>query len=187
MNRKLSKIIKIAILSALASVVMFFLKFPIFAPPVNFLEVDFSNVFSLLGGFMFGPLTAVAIEFFKILLYMLYNGFASKTFYIGELSNLIYSVAFVLPVTTLYHFKKGKKTVLIGLLCSVLFVCAAAVITGHYIIYPMYVKRFGEFLSFTLAWKFALTYVLGFNAIKYSASAIIVFLLYKRVKFLFKW
>ena len=55
-----SAIAKIAMFAALAFAVSY-LEFPIF-PAASFLQMDFSCVFVLLGGFMFGPVAAVIIS-----------------------------------------------------------------------------------------------------------------------------
>ena len=54
-----STIAKLAMLSALACAVTF-LEFPIF-PPASFLKLDFANVFVLIGGFMYGPVSEIII------------------------------------------------------------------------------------------------------------------------------
>ena len=182
MDKTLSTLIKIALFSALSVTVMLipFLKFPIF-PVIGFMDLDFSNVFSLFGGFLLGPLAAILIEFFKILLYALIKG--TSTGYVGEFANFIIATAFVLPATILYKYKKGVKWVLLGLIFSVLCVVIVGTLVNYFVLFPLFLPKGHDMLTF----KFIVTWIPAFNAIKYGLAAIIVFLLYKRIKFLFRW
>ena len=71
-----------AVFVALAYVISY-LEFPIF-PAVPFLKLDFSNVFIMLGGFMYGPVPAVLIGLAKECLCFLSK---SSTFGVGEIAN----------------------------------------------------------------------------------------------------
>ena len=100
------RIAKIALLSALAYVVTF-LEFPIF-PAAPFLKLDFSAVFVLLGGFMYGPVTAVVISGVKELLSLL----DTQTAGVGELANFLLTFSFIIVPTFVYRYKKGIKRLL---------------------------------------------------------------------------
>lgn len=110
---------KIALLSALAYVVTF-LEFPIF-PAAPFLKLDFSAVFVLLGGFMYGPVTAVVISGVKELLSLL----DTQTAGVGELANFLLTFSFIIVPTFVYRYKKGIKTVCITLAVGCVLLNAA--------------------------------------------------------------
>lgn len=113
------RIAKIALLSALAYVVTF-LEFPIF-PAAPFLKLDFSAVFVLLGGFMYGPVTAVVISGVKELLSLL----DTQTAGVGELANFLLTFSFIIVPTFVYRYKKGIKTVCITLAVGCVLLNAA--------------------------------------------------------------
>ena len=107
MNNKkfgISEITKIAILASI-SVLLMLIKVPLpFSP--TFLELDIAELPALIGGFAMGPLAGFLIVCIKILLNIVING--TKTFYVGELSNLIVSSAFVLTTALIYKHNKSK-------------------------------------------------------------------------------
>ena len=170
------RIAKIALLSALAYVVTF-LEFPIF-PGAPFLQLDFSNVFVLLGGFMYGPLASVLISGIKEVLSLLDSG----TVGVGEIANFIMTLAFVLVPVTVYRFKKGLPTVTLTLAAGCVLQIAASLVVNRYINFPLY----EAFLPFSAAEAFAQWwwYIILFNLIKCAAVSLVTLLLYKRISWL---
>ncbi len=156
-----------------------FLEFPIF-PAAGFLKLDFSFVFILLGGFMYGPIAGVLISGVKETLKLM----TSSTGGVGELANFIVCVAFIIIPTVVYHFKKGIVTVLITLLIGILVQTAVALMCNRYIMFPMYELFFKmpAEKAFELLWL----YILLFNLLKGVMISVIVLLLYKRISHLFK-
>ena len=165
----------IAIFAALSYVVSF-IEFPIF-PAAGFLKFDFSSVFVLLGGFMYGPIAGVIISAVKELLRYI----SSATGGVGEVANFIVTVSFILLPTVVYVFKKGIPTVIITLILGALLQTGAALISNRYIMFPMYMGGGAE-----QAFSSLYAYVLFFNLIKGVAVSVVVFLLYKRISYLFK-
>lgn len=70
-NTKLSKLIKISLLAAIAYIIMY-IAFPLPLFPA-YLTFDFSDFPALLGTFSMGPLAGVAIELIKNLLHLVLN------------------------------------------------------------------------------------------------------------------
>ena len=98
-----------AVFSAL-SFVVYLLEIPIFAgTPASFLELDFSNVFVMLAGFMYGPIPAILITAVKESIHIA----VGSTGGIGELANMIITTAYVLLPSIVYRYKKGFKTVVV--------------------------------------------------------------------------
>ena len=171
-----SRIAKIALLSALAYVVTF-LEFPVF-PAVSFLKLDFANVFILLGGFLYGPVAAVAISGVKELLSLI----DTQTIGVGEVANFLLTLSFVLVPTIVYRFKKGLPTVTVTLAIGCVLQIAASLVVNRYINFPLY----ENFLPFSAVEAFAQWwwYIILFNLIKCAAVSLVTLLLYKRISWL---
>ena len=170
-----SRIAKLALLTALAYVVTF-LEFPIF-PAAPFLQLDFSNVFVLLGGFLYGPLAAVIISLLKECLSLLDSG----TNFVGEIANFLINFAFYIVPTVVYRYKKGLKWVIPMLVIGTILQVAASLPVNRYINFPLFMGD-GAASSFAALWW----YIILFNLIKGAAVSLVTILLYKRVSWLFK-
>lgn len=179
----------VGLMGAVSAVLMLF-RFPIpFMPP--FLSFDLSGVMEMLGGYMFGPAAAFCIIVVKILLQLVMQGTYSLG--TGELQNLILSSCYVMPALFIYHRKKTKKTAAAGMAFSTVLVAVVAIFTNLYMIIPFYVNLFGMTMDDIIsmcsavnpAMKDAMTMavlgILPFNLIKYGATSILTFLLYKRL------
>ena len=95
-------ITKVAVLSAVATVLYFFARFPIFTvPPFNVLDMDFSDIPALIGGFALGPVASVIIAFIRCAVKLS----TSTTAFVGELSAFVVSISFTLPATIIYKYK----------------------------------------------------------------------------------
>lgn len=170
-----SRIAKLALLTALAYVVTF-LEFPIF-PAAPFLQLDFSNVFVLLGGFLYGPLAAVIISLLKECLSLLDSG----TNFVGEIANFLINFAFYIVPTVVYRYKKGLKWVIPMLVIGTILQVAASLPVNRYINFPLFIGD-GAASSFAALWW----YIILFNLIKGAAVSLVTILLYKRVSWLFR-
>ena len=155
-----SRIAKLALLTALAYVVTF-LEFPIF-PAAPFLQLDFSNVFVLLGGFLYGPLAAVIISLLKECLSLLDSG----TNFVGEIANFFINFAFYIVPTVVYRYKKGLKWVIPMLVIGTILQVAASLPVNRYINFPLFIGD-GAASSFAALWW----YIILFNLIKGVAVA----------------
>ena len=173
-----------AIFSAL-SFITYLLELPIMAgTPATFLELDFSNVFVLLAGFIYGPIPEIIVTLVKELIHIL----VGSTGGVGEFANIILTITFVLVPTIVYQYKKGIKTVVLTLLIACVLQSGASLLTNKLINFPFFMGSVPfkptDFSNqmFNLMWK----YILLFNAIKTVSISILTVLLYKRIKYLFK-
>ena len=184
----------IAMLSAIAAVLMIFeIQLP-FSP--SFVKFDFSDLPVMLGGFLIVPFAGGIIAFMKILLHFLLNG--TTSFFVGDLSNLLLTLSFVLPASFIYQQKKTKKTAIQGLLVSIICTSLLAIIFNLFLIFPLYLKvlnlKMVDLINmihvvnplvkdvFTMI-VFSL---LPFNLFKYSIVSMITMLSYKKLSILFK-
>ena len=172
------KIAGIAVFAALSFVVSF-LEFPIF-PAASFLKLDFSSVFTLLAGFIYGPVSGIAVCAVKELLCVT----KSSTGGVGEIANFIVTVCFMIIPAVTYRFKKGFGTVAITLAAGCVLENFAALIANRFINFPLYMG--GDMTVAVNMFNQLWPYIVLFNLIKTVAVSIITILLYKKVSSLIK-
>lgn len=181
MNLKLKTIVYVGILSAVATVLMIFPHFPIFPAPADFLDVDFSDVPALLASVTINPVAGVIVVLIKNLFHLL----QTKTFAVGELSNLILGSVYALSVGVLarYTFKKTlmKKKLLFVLPIAVIAVTVSAALSNFFIVLPFYAKFMPALAEVFGKFEFILTWIVPFNIIKASLQAVVFYLLYRGV------
>ena len=181
----------IAMFSAISAVLMVFeIQLP-FSP--SFVKFDFSDLPVLLGGFLIGPFAGGIIVFMKILLHFLLNG--TTSFFVGDLSNLLLTLSFVLPASFIYQQKKTKKTTIQGLLVSIICTSLLAIIFNLFLIFPLYLKvlnlKMVDLINMIhvvnpLVITMIVFSLLPFNLFKYSIVSMITMLSYKKLSILFK-
>ena len=138
-NKNTVYLTKVACLSAVAALLML-LEFPLpFAPA--FYELNFSEVAVLVSGFALGPFAAVLTELIKILLNLVING--TDTAFIGELSNFIMGLAFVLPAAFIYKYKKTLSGAIIGMAVGMVSLAVFGGLVNYFMMIPAYVKFMG--------------------------------------------
>ncbi len=171
---------KIAVFAVLGFVVTY-LEFPLFPAVVPWLKLDFSNVFTLMGGFALGPISVLFIEFVKQLLCLF---FKSSTGGVGEIANLLMGVAFALPASIFYRRNKTRKVALFGMLIGIALQIVAACFANYFILIP---ALMGGVQNLPLdPAKYIFVYVTVFNLIKGVTVAAVTFVLYKHISKLLK-
>lgn len=184
----------IAMFSAISAVLMVFeIQLP-FSP--SFVKFDFSDLPVMLGGFLIGPFAGGIIVFMKILLHFLLNG--TTSFFVGDLSNLLLTLSFVLPASFIYQQKKTKKTAIQGLLVSIICTSLLAIIFNLFLIFPLYLKVLNLKMVNLInmihvvnplvkdVFTMIVFSLLPFNLFKYSIVSMITMLSYKKLSILFK-
>lgn len=192
MNRKNSRARTVAFVGVLGalSCVLMLLRFPVPFVPA-FYEFDIAELPALFAGFYLGPVSGCAVVFVKIVLKLIFQG--TTTAFVGDFSNLIGSICFILPASLIYrrmHTKKGAK---IALVISTVFVSIVYVFLNAYIMIPLFVELYGMPLQAIIDMGHAvnpfvhnvLTLVIfavfPFNLFKHGLTAVVTYLLYKRV------
>lgn len=179
----------VGVLGALSCVLML-LRFPLpFVP--SFYEFDIAELPALFAGFFLGPVAGCGVVFVKIVLKLMFQG--TSTVFVGDLSNLIGSMCFILSASLIYrrmHTKKGAK---IALVVSTVFVSVIYVFLNAYIMLPMYATLYGLPIETIVAMGHAVNpwvndtvslmifAVFPFNLIKHGVTALLTYVLYKRV------
>ncbi len=121
-----------AMLSAVGFILMYLEISVPFVPP--FLKLDFSELPALIGAFSMGPVSGIVICLVKNVLHLL----VSSSGGIGEVSNFILGVCFVLPAGLIYKKWKTKKGAFIGALAGDLLMAVVCVFSNYFIVYPIY-------------------------------------------------
>lgn len=179
---------KLAMTGMLAAVstVLMFVSFNVPLMP-GFIKMDFSELPALIASFTMGPLSGVVVCLVKNLVNLLFT----TTGGVGELSNFILGVMFVLPAGLIYHKMKSRKGALIGSLVGALVMAVLSVFSNYYVVYPVYTAFLpmdailGMYQainpSITNLWEALIYFNLPFTFIKGLCSAAITFLVYKKL------
>lgn len=133
------KITTVAIMTAIAYVLML-LEFPIPIMP-SFIKLDFSELPALLASFSLGPWYGALVCILKNLLHLPFSG----SLYIGELSNVLLGLFFVVPAGYIYQANRTKKGALMASLFGALVMAIVCMPINYFLIYPLY----GKFMNFT--------------------------------------
>lgn len=177
-------IAKVAVLSALSVVLFAFARFPIFPPPYNFLDLDFSSLPVLLGGFALGPVATILIEIVKVTAKIIIQGPSYGG--AGDISNFIISLSFVLPAAIIYKRNHTKKGAFIGLAVGTISQIIVGAISNYFVIVPLVVKLIGA--SYFMEIRTVFSFGVGslFNLIKGASNSILAIVFYKRLSPLLK-
>lgn len=180
-----TRIAYIAVFTAL-SYVLYLLDFSLLpGTPVNFLKLDFSNMFVMIGGFALGPVAGVIIAVLKELLHAITVG---NTMFIGELANVLFVLPYLLIPAIVYKNHKNIKTVIITLLSGCLVSCVVSLPVNYFLNFPAFfvfggLGEWGDGQQLLLDLWY---WVLLFNLIKTLLISLGTFLLYKPLSRLIK-
>ena len=133
LSAKTHKIAVTAILSAVATVLMF-ISFPIpfLIPP--FVKMDFSELPALLAAFSMGPLSGVMVCLVKNLINLLFT----TTSGVGELCNFLLGVCFVIPAGWIYKVRRTRSGALLASCVGAVAMAVLSVPVNYFISYPFY-------------------------------------------------
>ena len=189
-----------AMLSAVAYILMF-LDFSVPFMPA-FIKMDLSELPALIGSFAMGPLCGVVVCLIKNVLHLFITttggvgdvvlaGAVGFNDGVGELSNFILGVAFVLPAGLIYKHKKNRKSALIGSLTGAAFMGIFSIVSNYFLVYPVYYNFMPEevilaaYQAILPSVKNILQCLICFNMpftiVKGMFSVVITFLTYKHI------
>lgn len=189
-------IAKVAILTAISFILYAFAKFPLPFMFPGFLEIQISELPALLAGFSMGPVSACIV----IVLKCLFKLAMSHTGNVGELTDILLGISFVLPASVIYQLHKDKKHALIGLAVGTAILTALSLVVNRFISIPFYAKLYGfdavvgmvsslyenvtvdNFYTYYL-----LIGVLPFNILRCIIVSGLTFVLYKRLSKILHW
>lgn len=175
-------------LSAILYIVPIFQIKLLFLP--SFLELHFDEIPAFLAGFAYGPVAGALVILIKTILKLPFT----STLCVGELSDLIYSLAFVVPASIVYEKKRNLKGVAQGLLLSTMLQLIVSVVTNIYIMLPFYMNVMGLPYDLILGWcqaanpnvtnlewGYGLLCVLPLNLIKDAIVIVVTFFVYRHI------
>lgn len=190
---------KVALLTALSFILYAFGKFKLPFMFPSFLDIQISELPALLAGFSMGPVSACII----IVLKCLFKFPMTSTQWVGEATDILLGIAFVLPASLIYYFHKDKKHAFIGVVAGSLIVTAVAIIVNRVISIPFYVQLYfgGNFDAIVGVLKplyknitadtfynyYLWLGVLPFNLFRCIIVSGLTFVLYKRLSKILHW
>lgn len=180
-----------AMFGALAAILML-LEIPIFFT-LPFIKLDFSDIPVILGAYMLGPLWGCVIGGIKVALNFVLNG--TTTVGIGELANLTFTLAYVIPAGLIYNLKRTKKGAVLSLIVSTLIASVVAVIFDWYMMFPFYLNVSTDLTMESLiamasksnplvngAGSMMWLSVFPANLLKYACASVITFFVYSPLR-----
>ena len=183
-----------SILIAISMVLYVFVKFPLPFIFPGFLEIQFSDVPIIIGGYLFGVYGGIIMALARFLLKLPF----SSTAFVGELADLLITIAFTISSTIIYKKSKSNKKLLISLIWGSIASIFVAMMTNQWLLIPFYVKFFydGNFETLLNMVKplyenvtedlFYLYYqsfaVIPFNILRLSICSTVVYLTEQRLE-----
>lgn len=179
----------IAMLGALSAVLMtIYIPLP-FAP--SFMRFDVAELPSMFAGFFLGPVGGCLVVLVKIALKLLIQG--TDTAFVGEFSNILHSISYMLPAALIYRAHHSKKGAVIGLAVGTVVAALFSIASNALIMFPMYSKLYELPMEAIIGMGTAvnpfitdeatlmLFSVFPFNLFKCTVTSVITYLIYKRV------
>lgn len=181
-NKKLRRMILIAILGSISTVLMQ-LNFPLPALPA-FLKVDFSEIPAVLAIMTMGPVAGIAVELLKNVLHWFLSGSPTGV-PVGELANFVTGVLFIMPIHFIFKKVQNTKGLTAGLITGTVIMAVGMSALNYFVFLPMY-TYFLNMPAYTGEAMFNVIVlgILPFNLIKGIMLMVISLLLYKSMS---KW
>lgn len=180
-------IVRVGVFGALSAILYIFVKFPVpFLP--SFLEFHFEEIPVFIASFAYGPVSGLCVLLIKTIIKLPFT----STLGVGEVTDFLFSAAFILPGAFLYKKNRKFKSVIIGLGIGTVMQLAVSLIGNIYLMIPFYMNMMGFSKESILGlcqianakitdigWTYGLFAVLPFNAIKDVAVIIGTIISYK--------
>ena len=176
-----------AMATLLYAVPVFKFSLPIFP---SFLELHFDEIPVFICGFAYGPFAGFLVIALKTVLKLLFD--PTKTFFVGELTDLILSTIYVVTATWIYQKKRNLKGVAIGFGIGTAIQVLAAMLLNVYVMIPFYSQVMNYPIPVLLGlmqkaipaitdveWSYALFAVMPFNLLKDAIVIVLTFLIYR--------
>ncbi|WP_339249942.1 ECF transporter S component [Sporosarcina sp. FSL W8-0480] len=181
-NKKLRKMILIAMLGSISTVLMQ-LNFPLPALP-SFLKIDFSEIPAVLAIMTMGPVAGIAVELLKNVLHWFLSGSPTGV-PVGEMANFVTGILFIMPIYFIFNKIKSTKGLTVGLIVGTASMAIGMSVLNYAVFLPMYVY-FLNMPPYTgdAMFNVIVLGILPFNLIKGIMLMVVSLLLYKSM---YKW
>lgn len=172
MKFSVKKLVTMAVLAALSIVLMLFIKFPII-PSAPYLIYEPADVPILIGSFLFGPLSGLAIT----VIVSLIQTFTSSSGHglVGFFMHVVATGAFVITAGLIYRKFHHVKGAIVALAAGTLAM-TAVMIPVNLIIQPNF---FG--VPIDTVKGLLIPAIIPFNLIKAGLNSVLTFVVYKRI------
>ena len=169
-SERIKKLATLAMLSTLAYGVMVLIRIPV----VLFLKYEPKDVVIAIGGFLYGPLPAMAMSAVVSLVEMVT---VSDTAIYGAIMNFISSCTFACTAALVYKKWRTLPGAATGLAGGIV-ITVPVMLLWNYLIVPLYTG----YLTRADVLPMLTTVFLPFNLLKYGLSAALTMLLYKPIR-----
>lgn len=166
-NEKTKKLCVLAMLAAFAYVIVNLIRIPMVVP---FLKYEPKDVVITIGGFLYGPVSALLVSIVVSFIEMLT---ISDTGWIGMVMNILSTCSFACIAAWVYKKKHSLSGAVAGLALGVVLM-VAVMLGWNYILTPLYMNQSRADVAAMLV-----PYFLPFNLIKGGLNAGITALLYR--------
>lgn len=179
-NKKLRRMIIIAMLASVATVLMQF-NFPLPAMP-GFLKFDFGEIPAVIAVMTLGPVAGIAVELIKNILHWLLSGSPTGV-PVGEIANFTTGLLFILPIYYIFNKFRTIKGLVAGLIAGTVSMAVGMTLLNYALFLPMY-TYFLNVPPVTGDALFAMLYfgILPFNLLKGALLMVLTILLFSRMK-----
>jgi len=182
---------RVAIFGAISSILYVVDVFQIHLPFLpGFLALHFDEIPAFIAGFAYGPGAGFAVIVIKTIMKLPFT----STMWVGELSDLVFSTAFVVPAAIIYQRKRNLQGVAIGFAVSLVLQLIVSAVLNVYAMLPFYIYVMGftkEGLLYVcqlanpaitdLGWTYAALAVVPLNLIKDVAVIFVTFIVYRSI------
>ena len=191
------KIAQVGILSAIATI-LYLIRFPLPFIFPSFLDIQFSNLPAIIGGFAVGPIGGCIIVIIKTILKLFIEG--TGTSYVGELADVIIGIMVVLTTSLLYKQKKTKKRAAFSLGVGSILWIVSGILANWLVLVPFYIEFFMNgnvniFIGMCSVIpginesNYMMMYLIFgaglFNLLLSTLTSLVTFFVYKRISILF--
>jgi len=187
-TRLLARVGVFGALSAILYIVPIFQIKLFFLP--SFLELHFDEIPAFIAGFAYGPIAGTMVILIKTILKLPFT--SSLT--VGEWSDFLFSLVFVVPASFLYQKKRTLKGAVLAISFSSLLQLMVSAILNVYLVLPFYMNVMGlpyeNLLALCkianpnvmdLGWTYGLYCVIPLNLIKDAIVLVITFFIYRHI------
>lgn len=154
-----------------------------------FIKFDISELPALIASFAYGPLSGIVVCLVKNVINVLLK---FQTMGVGELSNFILGVLFVVPAGIIYKHKKTRAAAVLGTAVGAVISAVVCFFSNFYIVYPIYAKLLmpeevilSAYQAILPSVKSLAQAILIFNVpftfCKFAIVSVLTFLIYKRI------
>ncbi|EGQ27493.1 hypothetical protein HMPREF9372_0484 [Sporosarcina newyorkensis 2681] len=181
-NMKLRKLILIAVLGSISTVLMQF-NFPLPALP-GFLKFDFSEVPAVIAIMTMGPVAGIGVELLKNIMYWFLSGSPTGV-PVGEIANFVTGVMFIMPIYWIYMKYRSTKGLAAGLIAGTTAMAIGMSVLNYFVFFPMYTYFLGmPAVTGDALYTMVILGILPFNLIKGVILLAISLMLYRSME---KW